>query len=400
MSLIQSNFYGIGSGLPVPAGGFYLHDRGRGFTLTPGHPNELRPGRRPLHTLSPTIWTRGSDLAAVIGTRGGHIQPQLVSQLSAWLMGWELEPAQAMAMPRWMVPWPLGDGTSVVELEPGTPPKIVEDLRARGHAVTVNEIPQGGWGPMSAIRIQESGLRRGAADPRVDAEACRRVGVGSMIVVPLRRAGSTIGVLNVLSARPDRFSDDDRSTLELIAAPFGTAMSNAWQLQATSEQALTDPLTNLANRTYALHELDRVLHRQIRRGGHTAVVFIDLDGFKQVNDRHGHAAGDETLVTVSTKLREAVRTTDTPARFGGDEFVIICEGLVDPADAQLLADRLCDSLPGTYPVHNGSVLVGASIGIAVADRPVAAHRLLRAADEAMYEAKQAGGNRHTTRHLH
>lgn len=171
VSVIQSNFYGIGSGLPVPAGGFYLHDRGRGFTLTPGHANELRPGRRPLHTLSPTIWTRGAELTAVIGTRGGHIQPQLVSQLSAWIMGGGLEPASAMALPRWTVPWPLTDEGSAVEVEPGTPEPIVDDLRSRGHSLHLHEIPQGGWGPMSAIRIEKNGLRRGAADPRVDTTA-------------------------------------------------------------------------------------------------------------------------------------------------------------------------------------------------------------------------------------
>src|SRR5690606_6496603 len=78
ISLIQSNFYGIGAGISVPGAGFLLHDRARGFTLSPGHPNELAPGKRPLHTLSPSLWTRNGSLAGVVGTRGGHIQPQLM----------------------------------------------------------------------------------------------------------------------------------------------------------------------------------------------------------------------------------------------------------------------------------------------------------------------------------
>ncbi len=85
VSLIQSNFHGIGSGLSAGRTGVRLHNRGAGFNLTPGHPNEWIPGRRPLHTLSPTIWTEGNRLALVLGTRGGHQQPQLLAQMGAHL---------------------------------------------------------------------------------------------------------------------------------------------------------------------------------------------------------------------------------------------------------------------------------------------------------------------------
>jgi len=203
----------------------------------------------------------------------------------------------------------------------------------------------------------------------------------------------------VMSPVPNHFDTDDRSCLELLAAPFGTAMANAWRFQATSDQALRDPLTGLANRTYAMHEINRALDRQTRRGGHTAVIFVDLDRFKQVNDTLGHGAGDDLLIAVAGRLRDAVRTTDTPARYGGDEFVIICEGLVDPDDALVLASRLCASLPGVYRLGEAEAEIGASIGVAVADTPVTARELHDAADEAMYEAKHAGGNRHVTRHL-
>ena len=118
-----------------------------------------------------------------------------------------------------------------------------------------------------------------------------------------------------------------RGALELLAVPFATAITNAWRLEETSQQALSDPMTGLANRAYALHELERSLARQHRHGGHTAVIFVDLDRFKAVNDTWGHAAGDELLSVVADQLRQAVRTTDTPARYGGDEFVIVCEGL-------------------------------------------------------------------------
>lgn len=169
VSLIQSNFHGIGSGISVDGAGFFLHDRGRGFTLERGHPNELAPGKRPLHTLSPTIWTTESGgLAAIIGTRGGFMQPQLIAQLASRVMGHDAAPAVAMAAPRWMVPLPRLGAGSRVDLEPGVTEEIVAGLERRGHAVERLDVPQAGWGPMSVIRIGADGLRRAAADPRVD----------------------------------------------------------------------------------------------------------------------------------------------------------------------------------------------------------------------------------------
>lgn len=167
ISLIQSNFHGIGSGFAVPAGGFILHDRGRGFDLRPGHPNELSPGRRPLHTLSPTVWRDASGSTSLLGTRGGFMQPQLIVQMAVSAFGFGLEPSISQASPRWMVPLP-GPTQSSVEVEPGTPEDVIEALEERGHAVHRHEIPQAGWGPVSVIRSRPDGLARGAADPRVD----------------------------------------------------------------------------------------------------------------------------------------------------------------------------------------------------------------------------------------
>ncbi|MBA3907267.1 MAG: GGDEF domain-containing protein, partial [Pseudonocardiales bacterium] len=139
--------------------------------------------------------------------------------------------------------------------------------------------------------------------------------------------------------------------------------------------------------------------RQHRHGGHTAVIFVDLDRFKAVNDTWGHAAGDELLSAVADKLRAAVRTTDTPARYGGDEFVIICERMAAPGDAVILAERLVRAIPGTYELESAVASIGASVGVAVAAAAVPAAQLLRLADEAMYEAKQAGGSRYSIRTL-
>ncbi|BEP13153.1 hypothetical protein acdb102_14640 [Acidothermaceae bacterium B102] len=236
-------------------------------------------------------------------------------------------------------------------------------------------------------------------DPRVNAAAVLRVGVGSMIVTPLRHGNAVVGVLKVMADEKGQFDEDDAGSLELLAVPFATAMTNAWRLEATSHQALSDPMTGLANRTYALHELERSLARQQRHGGHTAVIFVDLDRFKAVNDTWGHAAGDELLGAVAARLRLAVRATDLVARYGGDEFVIVCEHMSLPDDALILAERLVAAIPGDYELESGTASIGASVGIAVAVDPVPASALLRMADEAMYFAKQEGGSRYCIRTL-
>jgi gamma-glutamyltranspeptidase/glutathione hydrolase len=170
VSIIQSNFHGTGSPYGAARSGFLLHDRGRGFTLMSGHPNELGPGKRPLHTLSPTLWTKGTDPAWVIGTRGGSIQPQLVAQMAARVVGHGTEPIEAQKRPRWAIA-DFGPGSgSIVSVEPGVPPTVIADLRRRGHEIDELGSLQGGWGPVSVIGL-DGPDRKAAADPRVDTTA-------------------------------------------------------------------------------------------------------------------------------------------------------------------------------------------------------------------------------------
>ncbi len=168
VSFIQSNFMGIGSGIGAGEAGFFLHNRGAGFDLRPGSPNELAPGMRPLHTLSPTLWTDAEgDLAMVLGTRGGHHQPQLLIQMAAHLLLGGMSPAEAQHAPRWEIaPAGFGDATSL-GVEPSTPADVVEGLRQRGHDVEVADESQPGWGPVSVITVDSDGVRTAAADPRV-----------------------------------------------------------------------------------------------------------------------------------------------------------------------------------------------------------------------------------------
>jgi gamma-glutamyltranspeptidase/glutathione hydrolase len=165
VSLIQSNFMGIGSGIGAGAAGFFLHNRGAGFDLRPGHPNYLTPGRRPLHTLSPTLWTRQGELAALLGTRGGDYQPQLLLQMAIRLFGAGVEPGDAQLRPRWMIDQ-FAAAAPEVAIEPGTSADIENGLRAMGHVVNRRPDTEHGWGPISVITVTDDGLRTAAADPR------------------------------------------------------------------------------------------------------------------------------------------------------------------------------------------------------------------------------------------
>jgi gamma-glutamyltranspeptidase/glutathione hydrolase len=167
VSIIQSNFEGPGSHFGARRSGFLLHNRGSGFTTTPGHPNEIRPGKRPRHTLSPTLWADEGGPRWLLGTRGGSLQPQIVAQMAARaiLAGSDLESAQRA--PRWTVP-EFGPFTeSRLLIEPGVSSATLADLQGRGHMIEEVPGPQSEWGPVSMIRIDPPDLAT-AADPRVD----------------------------------------------------------------------------------------------------------------------------------------------------------------------------------------------------------------------------------------
>jgi diguanylate cyclase (GGDEF)-like protein len=161
--------------------------------------------------------------------------------------------------------------------------------------------------------------------------------------------------------------------------------------RALMEQALQDPLTGLPNRRLLLDHAELALARLPRHRGVVALLFCDLDGFKAVNDSLGHPAGDELLRQVAERLRGAVRPEDTVARFGGDEFVVLCEGGVGEVHPGAMARRLREAVVGRYDVLGGPVSVGMSVGVATTDRVVPVERLLTEADTALYAAKRTVG---------
>ncbi len=154
-------------------------------------------------------------------------------------------------------------------------------------------------------------------------------------------------------------------------------------------RALYDELTGLANRALLLDHLQAALGRLGRAQPQLlGVLFLDLDGFKLVNDHHGHEAGDQVLVEVAGRLREAFREADLVSRFGGDEFVVVAENLASEAEAQSLAQRVAVALRREFRLPGGRVELSCSVGVATTGDPGAdPAAILRAADHAMYRAK-------------
>jgi len=170
-------------------------------------------------------------------------------------------------------------------------------------------------------------------------------------------------------------------------------ISDRKRLEARLEhQAFHDPLTGLPNRARLAEILDRVWGQR-RLDAHLALLFVDLDHFKRINDERGHDAGDELLTIVARRLRAVVRGGDGVCRYGGDEFVVVCPDVEDPEQIAVLAERIRTTLAKPYLLTSGPAVIGASIGVAMATDQVSINDLLRAADRAANRAKSSGRNR-------
>ena len=180
-------------------------------------------------------------------------------------------------------------------------------------------------------------------------------------------------------------------TISVLAGELITREQLADELR---DSALRDSLTGLANRRLLFDRLEKASARLARRPGMAALLFIDLDRFKRVNDTHGHVVGDALLMESADRLREVVRDEDSVARIGGDEFVILAEGLDDADDARALAARVVMAFDERFDFVVGPLEVTTSIGIATATEPLDdPGAFLARADRAMYVAKRAGGRR-------
>ena len=163
------------------------------------------------------------------------------------------------------------------------------------------------------------------------------------------------------------------------------------EAQELAHRALHDPLTGLPNRTLFGDRLGVALARSLRTDSFVAVFYIDLDGFKPVNDTHGHDVGDALLRMIAANLRSVLRPADTVARLGGDEFALLFDAIDSESRAEKIALRIVEVVESTRLPDGPEVQVSASVGVALTPEPMDGEALLRAADAAMYEAKGVGG---------
>jgi diguanylate cyclase (GGDEF)-like protein len=230
-------------------------------------------------------------------------------------------------------------------------------------------------------------------DGRVSREACRLIGLRSMIVVPLRHDDHAVGVLKVLSKRPQAFPYEDLELLAMISELIAASMYHSARLGENElfQQATHDSLTGLPNRALFFERLRLCLAQSQREGHRCGVLALDMDGLKQINDTHGHRAGDAALRELAERLRGVARTADTVARLGGDEFGIILSTVDDRAAAEQAVQRYGSALEGAQVEFEGHLLpIKASIGLAVfADDALELSDLLDFADRAMYDNKKS-----------
>ena len=292
----------------------------------------------------------------------------------------------------------LGDEVSALRLvEPHNPSQMVLAAASGVPGDMLEELRRGPVGEgVGGRAISENRLiveEAYATSPNALA-VYRTRGLQAAMAAPVHENGQPVGSLTVASFRPGRhYSQTEQDVLAAFAEHASLALTDARNFEDAMHRAFHDSLTGLPNRALFLDRLELAHARARRSGLPIAVLFMDLDAFKNVNDSLGHAAGDELLVLVAGRLRRCLRPADTAARFGGDEFAVLLEDLDAPAAAATVAQRVLDALRAPFLIQGQEVLVGASIGIASSAHP-GSDDLLRNADLAMYRAKGLGKGRY------
>lgn len=213
-------------------------------------------------------------------------------------------------------------------------------------------------------------------------------GIVSGMSVIVGRKARPFGVLGAYSTSARSFGTDDVHVLKGVANVLALAIDRHRSDERIRHQALHDALTGLPNRMLLLERLNHWLDRAKRIGGCAAVLFVDIDRFKLINDALGHQVGDELLCASAGRMRATLRPSDTVARVGGDEFVLLCEDISHEREALELVERLTKALAPPFELSGHRRFVTASIGISLATGNEDPEALVRDADAAMYRAKE------------
>ena len=253
----------------------------------------------------------------------------------------------------------------------------------------------------TGLAVSVPNLRDESRFPLFTAQALE-AGLQAVFTFPLHHDDIRLGALDLYRDTPGSLDPSEMAAAQTLADVAAAYLINAdarADLRDSSdlsrETALHDALTGLPNRVLLLERLDHSVLRCRRSGKMTAVLFADLDDFKQVNDLYGHSTGDDLLRSVGARLTSVLRPGDTLARIAGDEFVILCEDLEHPAEIDAIAARIVASFDQPFLLSGIQVEMSASVGIAYSGNGESLpDQLLQDADTAMYQAKRKGGSRH------
>jgi diguanylate cyclase (GGDEF)-like protein len=231
-----------------------------------------------------------------------------------------------------------------------------------------------------------------SAETRFDARSLCAKGMVSGVNSIIEGVERPFGVLSAHTRRERRFSADDINFLVAVANLLSAAVERDHREHLSRHAAMHDPLTGLANRNLALDRLDLALARRRRDGTDVAMIVLDVDRFRVINDSLGHSIGDQLLVALAARLTQVLRPTDTIARLSGDEFAIVCESRAGLRQFVTLAERVGEAIARPVRLDGGVHHLTASVGVAVAHHlDDTSEALLRDADAAMYRAKARGG---------
>jgi diguanylate cyclase (GGDEF)-like protein len=232
-------------------------------------------------------------------------------------------------------------------------------------------------------------------DPRVNRDACRQVGLRSMIVVPLIHLGNVVGVLKVFSSTAHAFGDGHLRILGLMSELIAASMFQAAKYGADElfRKATTDMLTGLANRALFFDRLRHGIAKAKREDRRLGVLMMDMDGLKSINDNHGHRAGDAAIREIASRISADARRSDTIARLGGDEFAFVLSTIENRERALVVAQRIGERCGQPFAFEGQPLEIGASIGVAIfPDDANEADVLLEQADQSMYAVKRSKKN--------
>lgn len=250
-------------------------------------------------------------------------------------------------------------------------------------------------GPGTVLRTGAPTFQADIADDDERPRVCagRRAGLRAGGAFPVRAGDEVVAVLEFFADVP---FEPDVALLEVmsqVGTQLGRVIERRRAEDRVAHQSLHDPLTDLPNRTLLQDRTRQLAAAAARSGQPWATLVVDLDRFRLVNDRHGHAVGDELIVRAAQRLTAVVRNHDTVARIGGDEFVVVCGPLAEPDEAVRLAHRLVESFARPFALPAGESFVSASVGVALGEGSDDPEVVLRDADAAMYRAKDRGRNR-------